>query len=262
MLILKAVIVPLFIAIVTLAGRKWGHKVAGILAGFPIVAGPIVIFLALDQGRVFGQKVALAAINGVFALVIFTTTFCWACARFRLVPAIFIASSTWLVGALIMQETSPTLIPAVLISSATLLISIFLLPRAKDLLPRKTYFNDLYLRMMIGTILTLAITTLASHLGPVWSGTLAVFPAIFLVLTGFVFLADGPGHVIEMCRGMLAGLGAFLIFFVVLASVWPSASILKASLLAIAFSLAAQFAIQFFLRVAKTKTWRRLSDED
>ena len=253
MLILKAVIVPLFIAIVTLAGRKWGHKVAGILAGFPIVAGPIVIFLALDQGTVFGQKVALAAINGVFALVIFTTTFCWACTRFHLVPSIFIASITWLLAALIVQETSPRLIPAVLISAAALLISFFLLPKAKELSPQKAYFNDLSWRMMIGTILTLAITTLASHLGPVWSGTLAVFPAIFLVLTSFVFLADGPSHVIEMCRGMLAGLGAFLIFFVVLASVWPSASILNASLLAIAISLAVQLTAQLFLRVAKKK---------
>ncbi len=258
MLILKAVIVPLFIAIVTLAGRKWGHKVAGILAGFPIVAGPIVIFLALDQGTVFGQKVALAAINGVFALVIFTTTFCWACTRFHLVPSIFIASITWLLAALIVQETSPRLIPAVLISAAALLISFFLLPKAKELSPQKAYFNDLSWRMMIGTILTLAITTLASHLGPVWSGTLAVFPAIFLVLTSFVFLADGPSHVIEMCRGMLAGLGAFLIFFVVLASVWPSASILNASLLAIAFSLAVQFTVQFFLRVAKQKNMAKI----
>lgn len=163
MLILKAVIVPLFIAIVTLAGRKWGHKVAGILAGFPIVAGPIVIFLALDQGTVFGQKVALAAINGVFALVIFTTTFCWACTRFHLVPSIFIASITWLLAALIVQEISPRLIPAVLISAAALLISFFLLPKAKELSPQKTYFNDLSWRMMIGTIFTLAITTLASH---------------------------------------------------------------------------------------------------
>lgn len=91
-----------------------------------------------------------------------------------------------------------------------------------------------------------------------WSGTLAVFPAIFLVLTSFVFLADGPSHVIEMCRGMLAGLGAFLIFFVVLASVWPSASILNASLLAIAFSLAVQFTVQFFLRVAKQKNMAKI----
>jgi uncharacterized membrane protein (GlpM family) len=258
MLILKAVIVPFFILIVTLAGRKWGHKVAGILAGFPIVAGPIVIFLALDQGTVFAQKVALAAINGVFALVIFTTVFCWACTRFHLVPSIFIATVTWLLGALIIQETSPGLIPAVLISAAALLISNFLLPRAKELSPKKTYFNDLTWRMMIGTIFTLAITTLASHLGPVWSGILAVFPAIFLVLTSFVFLVDGPSHVIEMCRGMLAGLGAFLIFFVVLASVWPSASILNASLMAIVFSLAAQLAVQFFLRVAKQKNMAKI----
>jgi uncharacterized membrane protein (GlpM family) len=250
-LILKAVVVPIFIVIVTLAGRKWGHKVAGILTGFPIVAGPIIIFLALDQGTVFGQKVALAAINGVFALVVFITTFSWACTRFHLAPSIFIASITWLLGAFIIQETSPSLIPAALISASALVLSNYLLPKVRELSPKKAYFNDLPWRMIIGTTLTLAITTLAPHLGPMWSGTLAVFPAIFLVLSSFVFLADGPDHVIEMCRGMLAGLSAFLSFFIVLASVWPSASILNACLLAIAFSLAVQLAIQFFLRGAE-----------
>ena len=259
MLILKAIIVPIFIAIVTLVGRKWGHKVAGVLAGFPVVSGPIVVFVALDQGTVFGQQVALAAINGVFALVIFTTAFCWACTRGHLVPAIFIGVITWLLGALVIQEISPKLIPASFISAAALVLSNFLLPRARELSPKKASFNDLPWRMLIGTILTLVITALASHLGPMWSGTLAVFPAIFLVLTTFVFLADGPNHVVEMCRGMLAGLSAFLIFFVVLASVWPSASILNACLLAIAISLAVQLTVQFFLRSIEKRNTAKTS---
>ena len=253
MIILKIVIVPLFISIVTLAGRKWGHKVAGILAGFPIVAGPIVIFLAIDQGTVFGQKVALAAINGVFALVVFATTFCWACTRFHLFASIFIASIAWLLGALIIQNISLELIPATLMSAAALVLSNFLIPRTRELSPKKAYFNDLPLRMLIGTVLTLLITTLAPYLGSLWSGTLAVFPAVFLVLVSFVFLADGPHHVIEMCRGMLTSLIAFLIFFVILASAWPSASVLNACLLAIAVSLTVQLTVQFFLRSTRKK---------
>ena len=67
---------------------------------------------------------------------------------------------------------------------------------------------------------------------------------------------EGTERVLRFAQAAaLAGLGAFLIFFVVLASVWPSASILNASLLAIAFSLAVQFTVQFILRVAKQKCY-------
>lgn len=254
MLILKAIMVPIFIAMVTLAGRKWGHGVAGILAGFPIVAGPIIIFVTLDHGTTFGQQAALAAINGVLALIIFTITFCWVCSRFPLLLSILIASIAWLLGALIIQAISPGLILSALLSTAALTLAFFLLPKTGELSPRKAHFKDMPWRMAIGAILTLAITTLASQLGSIWSGTLAVFPVIGLVLASFVFLADGPDHVIEMYRGMLAGLYTFVTFFVVLASVWPASSIWQAYLMAITISLIVQLTVQLLLKRFKPGT--------
>jgi hypothetical protein len=41
-LLLKLLLVPLLIYLVTLAGRRWGPAVAGWLSAFPIVAGPIL----------------------------------------------------------------------------------------------------------------------------------------------------------------------------------------------------------------------------
>ena len=59
MLLLKLTIVPLFIALVTLAGKRWGTRLAGILGGLPVIAGPIVVILALEQGQAFGVQAAL-----------------------------------------------------------------------------------------------------------------------------------------------------------------------------------------------------------
>lgn len=52
MLALKLALVPAFLAALTMAGRMWGPSVAGWLAGLPVVAGPIVLLLALARGRV------------------------------------------------------------------------------------------------------------------------------------------------------------------------------------------------------------------
>ena len=43
MILLKLLLVPLLLAAVTLAGRRWGQSVAGWLGSFPIVAGPILL---------------------------------------------------------------------------------------------------------------------------------------------------------------------------------------------------------------------------
>ncbi|HBF50271.1 MAG TPA: hypothetical protein DDX04_07705, partial [Massilia sp.] len=55
-LALKLVLVPLLIYLVTLAGRRWGPSVAGWLSAFPIVAGPILLTLALEQGAPFAAS--------------------------------------------------------------------------------------------------------------------------------------------------------------------------------------------------------------
>lgn len=49
MFILKVTMVPILIAVVTLAGRRWGAGIAGLLAGFPVVAGPVIL-VAVEQG--------------------------------------------------------------------------------------------------------------------------------------------------------------------------------------------------------------------
>jgi len=53
-LLLKLTIVPIFIGLITLAGRKWGPTIAGLLGGLPVVGGPIIFFITLEQGVPFG----------------------------------------------------------------------------------------------------------------------------------------------------------------------------------------------------------------
>ena len=52
-LLLKLVLVPGLIALVTLAGRRFGPRLGGRLNALPLVAGPVLFFLALEQGDAF-----------------------------------------------------------------------------------------------------------------------------------------------------------------------------------------------------------------
>ena len=53
MIWLKLAAVPTVVWIASWAGRRWGHKASGWISGLPMIAAPIMLFLALDQPREF-----------------------------------------------------------------------------------------------------------------------------------------------------------------------------------------------------------------
>ena len=65
LLLVKLLLVPGLIGGITLAGRRWGPAVAGWLSGFPVVTGPILLFVALEQGPQFASTTAAAALAGL-----------------------------------------------------------------------------------------------------------------------------------------------------------------------------------------------------
>ncbi len=53
LLLLKLLLVPALIWAITLAAHRWGPAVGGWLSGFPVVSGPILLFLVLERGPDF-----------------------------------------------------------------------------------------------------------------------------------------------------------------------------------------------------------------
>lgn len=248
-LILKLCIVPLFIGLITLAGRKWGSGVAGLMGAFPVVAGPIIIFIALEQGAVFAELTAVSAISATACLMVFGLVYSWACIRLSWPLSLLIALSTWFVSAFILAKSSPGLEASIAIALGSLLITPSLLPKMKAMTPLKSTLHDLPWRMLVGALLTLSVTTLATLLGETWSGILAVFPVIGLVLAVFTHNTLGPAHVTQVYRGMVKGFYSFTAFFITLSLLLPTTSLLIASLSAVLSAILAQALLQFIIQL-------------
>ena len=77
LLVYKLVIAPLLVALATLAGRRWGSVATGLVAGLPIIAGPILFFYAVEQGPVFASQAAVATLLGMVSLSAFMLIFAW-----------------------------------------------------------------------------------------------------------------------------------------------------------------------------------------
>ena len=76
-LALKLLLAPLLVVASSLAGRRWGPRLAGILVVLPIVAGPILLILYLDHGSEFSANAARAATLGIVPLAAFALIFAY-----------------------------------------------------------------------------------------------------------------------------------------------------------------------------------------
>lgn len=228
MLTLKLLLVPAFLLAITLAGRRWGAAVAGWLAGLPVVTGPILAFLAVEQGAPFAASAAAAALSAVFASVSFSLVYAHAALRLPWWAALSLAMAGWTAAAMVLRllqgSSLPPLAMGFTIAVATLLLAPRLFPalgQATQATPRRpttaALWTELGCRMLAGALLTLAVTLGAAALGAGWSGLLAVFPILGIVLAVFSHRSQGALFAATLLRGMVTGLYSFIAFCFVLA---------------------------------------------
>lgn len=246
-LALKLFLVPLLIWGVTLAGRKWGPMVAGWLSAFPIVAGPILLIISLEQGTDFAAHAAQATLLAVLAMVAFSLSYAWASARFGVAGSMLCGFLTWLSAAHGLQSTA---LPVTL-SFGLVLVALLLAPR---LFPAMTAPpasgarpNDLPWRMLAGAVLVLLVTLCAARLGARWSGFLAMFPVMGSVLSGFSHHYSGRAFAVTLLRGTMFGFFAFATFCLLLALLLPRQGIAASFALAFLAALVVQLLVRAWM---------------
>lgn len=223
MLVLKLTLVPLFLLLISMSGKWWGPTVAGWLAGLPVVAGPILFLLVLTHGTDFGVQAATLSLAAIFASEAFNFAYAWSCRSLLWQLSSGIALGTWLMAAAGLAMLPPS--PGYAVTVATLAVAF-----GRKFLPKSSWpvrstpitRADLIGRMVSGAVLTVIVTTLSSSLGAKWSGLLAVFPLLGLVLSVSSHRAHGPAFVISLLRGMVLGRFSFAAFCLYLIFTLPT----------------------------------------
>ncbi|HWT39649.1 MAG TPA: hypothetical protein VN289_25420, partial [Paraburkholderia sp.] len=131
MLALKLALVPGFLAALTMAGRVWGPSVAGWLAGLPVVAGPIVLLLALDRGTAFAVQASAASIAAIAASEAFNFAYAWTCRVSRWPAALLAGLLAWAVVAVMLAHLSLELAGSLAAACVAVAVSQAGLPRVE-----------------------------------------------------------------------------------------------------------------------------------
>jgi hypothetical protein len=245
MLSLKITLVPLAIAFVSLVGLFWGSKAAGIAASFPVVAGPILLLLAIQMGPEFAKAASISAIASVAASEIYNLAYARASCKAGSFLSLAFGLAAWALVAILLTFLPHSLTWSVAAALAAILLSYRCLPLQRSLsVGAPLDWQLLGIRMACGGILALMVTSFAAGLGTIWSGMLTVFPILGIVMTVSVHRNEGSARVADICRGMLAGRHSFIAFCLVLSLRLGDDSIqvafVKASIAALAAFVAGQ----------------------
>ena len=245
MLALKLSLVPAFLLLISLATRRWGPEIGGWLAGLPVLTGPILFLLALEYGPGFAAAAATVSLSAVFGVVVFILVYARVCANWAPGISLLAGVAGWSCAALLLTRLPLGNLVSFGIALLALLIAPKLFPRisapiAIAALPKW----ELPLRMLAGAALTLAVTSLATAIGPSWAGMFAVFPVIASVLSVFSHRASGAAFAATLLKAMLWGMYAFTSFCLTLAVLLPQQGVTVSFLTAIAVSLAVQWILK------------------
>ena len=245
MLALKLLLVPAFLLLISLAGRRWGPAVAGWLAGLPVLTGPIQFLLALDHGPGFAAAAATVSLSAVFGAVAFIVTYARVCAHRSPALSLLSGLAVWCCAALLLTRFALSNSVSLGIALLSLVVAPKLFPRVSaPILSAALPRWELPLRMLAGAGITLAVTTAAEAIGPAWSGMFAVFPVITIVLSVFSHHASGPAFTTTLLRAMIWGLYSLASFCFALAVLLPQQGVAVAFLAAIAVAIAVQWALK------------------
>ena len=251
LLLLKLTLAPGLVTATTLAGRRWGPRMAGWLGGLPVVVAPILLAITLEHGRAFGSDAAGGALLGLLSLTGFVLAYGWSARVMGWLPAAALGWVAFLLMTLLLDQVDPPNWVSFVAVCASFALAAALLPRAAAEPAGAAPRFDLILRAGATAALVLALTGLAGALGPRLSGLLASFPVLATVLAAFTHAQEGPAAAAHLLRGFAVGLVAFAAFCFAVGELLPGNSVAFAFLASAGIALAVH-AVSFAVQRATT----------
>jgi hypothetical protein len=215
-LLLKFILAPALIGLVSLAGRRWGPAVAGWLLGLPLNSGPILIFLLIEQGPRFTADAARGTLLGILAWAAFCVVYAYCCTRMSWVWSTLLGWLAYTVAAAVVLPVRLNVVWTFAMVALVLAVVLLTFPKPVQFdAPAGQPKYEIWLRMATATAMVVALTSAARLLGPTRSGILSAFPGYTTILAVFSH-RQGAASAVRVLKGVSAGLYTAATFFLAL----------------------------------------------
>ncbi len=241
---MQFVVAPLLVAAASVAARRWGHGIGGLVSAFPAIVGPLLLIGAHRHGASFAAQEATGVLLGLAALSGFALAYGWTAPRTSWPVSLAAGWAVAAVTAALAGAVGATLPGALATAVASLALAHQGLPRAilaaSSLEPPR---GDLALRMALTALLVVSLAALAGWLGPTAGGILAALPVLACILASFTHERHGGTAAAQLLRGMLSGMAGFVVFCALVATLVETAGVAVTFMAATGAALFTQAAV-------------------
>jgi hypothetical protein len=244
----KVVGTPLIIAVATLAGRRWGPTVSGLIGGLPLASGPLTYFVTVEQGARFGAASATATMAGLVAVAAFAVVFCRLATlgTWPLPLSVGLLAFVGVAGVMVLVPMPPLVAFAAALLALSAGIKLVGSPQSIAE-PRRAPVWGIPARAAVATAMVVGLSAAAAQLGPRLVGLIAPFPVYASVMGAFAHAHEGSAVAVRLIRGLLVGAYSFACFYLAVALLVTSdvpAAFATATLVALAVQAASIVAVR------------------
>lgn len=245
-LVLRIVIGPLGVLGGTIAQRRLGHTMGGLVIGLPLTSAPLLWLVALQRGPAFTGSMSDALLIGSIGegLVL------WSYAKLmsRVSPALALVGALLLFGISACTLGSLHIPPvlAALLTAGGFALALRWWPVTPGNEIETIGRSRLLVRVVSATIFTVIIVTMAGSLGALLSGLVDALPMTTMLMAFMTHQEQGPDAASRFIRGVLRGSFSWLVSMIVLVELLRTGNLFLAFGLSLAAALAVQAAIQTY----------------
>jgi hypothetical protein len=201
------------VAVSTMAAARLGHVIGGVLSAFPLIVGPVLLIAAERHGTAFAARTAAATLLGLIALSGFALVYARVARHLGWRSSLALS---WLAAAVLgalAGRVEAGLLGGLVAATVSLTVALWALPVERGR-PAAVVASrwELPLRMALTAAMIVGISAAAGRLGPAVAGALAALPTVASVLAVSTHRQHGADAVLDLLRGMLGGMAAFVLF--------------------------------------------------
>jgi hypothetical protein len=229
-LIKIGVAVAMVVGLSVLAERV-STRFAGVVSGFPLGAAIVLFFIGYEIGPAFAGQSAIYTVFGLIGTLAFVLGYYLTTVALggRAGPAAAFCSvvgglALYVAAAFLLQFFKIGLAGAVISTSSAIVAATILFRRLQNVRIERPLSLGLWLLILraffAAGVITL-ITASARLVGPGWAGLLSAFPMTMLPFLFIIHATYRTEHVWSIIKNVPRGIGAIVVYGVVVAAVYP-----------------------------------------
>jgi hypothetical protein len=243
-LLLRILLAPVAVLVGTVAQRRFGHAISGLIVGLPLTSLPLLWLVALQHGTAFASSMTGALLVGSIAEAVVL----WLYARLTMhASPMFALAGTLGAFAIVAGAVNFLKLSAILaavITAVGFAIALRLWPSNAKNTSTQSGRSRLWLRLVLSAVFTLVIVSLAGRLGPVVSGLVDALPAMSLMMAFMTHQEHGASASSAFLHGVTRGSFSYVVAMLVLAETLRSGNLVLAFTMAMGAALVVQAGVQ------------------